>query len=133
MGDKAQIDDAAAVMRQINEAWLAGRVDDLVRHVHPQFVMVLPGFSGRVQGRESLRAGFRDFCQNAKIREFSEHDFQVDVAGKTAVVSFRYEMVYERNAERFRAVGRDFWVFEQQESAWIAVWRTMLEMEERPA
>jgi hypothetical protein len=133
MADNAPRDQVSAAMRQINRVWLAGRVDDLVPLFHPEIVMVFPGFSGRVQGREGFLAGFSDFCQHARIHEFNETDHQVDVAGKTAVVSFRYEMVYERDAKRFRAVGRDLWVFEKQERDWIAVWRTMLEMEESPA
>jgi hypothetical protein len=126
-------DDAAAVMRRINQAWLAGRVDDLAPMLHPEIVMVFPGFSGRVQGRDALLAGFRDFCQNATMREFHEQDHQVDVVGDAAVVSFRYEMVYERSGERYRATGRDLWVFQNEAGAWIAVWRTMLDMEENAA
>jgi hypothetical protein len=133
MADDAPNEPVSAVMRQINQAWLDGRVDDLLPFVHPEIVMVLPGFSGRVQDRETLLAGFRDFRANSRIREFKEFDPQVDVVGKTAVVSFRYEMVYEQNAKRSRAAGRDVWVFEKQDSAWVAVWRTMLDMEEQPA
>lgn len=42
-------------------------------------------------------------------------------------------MVYERSEERYRATGRDLWVFEKQGEAWIGVWRAMLEMKEDPA
>jgi hypothetical protein len=42
-------------------------------------------------------------------------------------------MVYERSGERYRATGRDLWVFGAQGNAWIAVWRTMLDMDEKPA
>jgi hypothetical protein len=120
-------------MRRINQAWLDGRIDDLAPLVHPDIVMVFPGFSGRVQGRDELLAGFRDFSQNATIHEFHEHDHLIDVAGGTAVVTFRYEMVYERAGERYRATGRDLWVFQSEGSAWIAVWRTMLDIEEKAA
>jgi hypothetical protein len=58
----------------------------------------LPDFAGRIQGREEFLAGFHDFCQNAAIQQYQEHDRQVDVAGDTAVVTFRYEMVYQRSA-----------------------------------
>jgi hypothetical protein len=53
---------------------------------------------------------------------YHEHDQAVDVAGDTAVTTFRYEMVYERSGERYQATGRD--------GPWIAVWRAMLEMKE---
>jgi hypothetical protein len=131
--EESKRDSAAAAMRQINQTWLHGRVDDLAPLVHPEIVIVLPDFAGRVQGREHFLAGFRDFCQSATIQEFHEHDQQADVAGDTAVITFRYEMVYERSGERYRATGRDLWVFQQQNGAWIAVWRAMLEMKEDAA
>lgn len=133
MGEESKRDLAAATMRRINQLWLDGQVEDLAPMLHPEIVMVFPGFAGRVQGREDFLAGFRDFCQNARIHEFREHDHQVDVAGEMAAVTFRYEMVYERSGGRFRSTGRDLWVFQSQGSAWIAVWRTMLAMEENAA
>src|SRR5262249_39711260 len=103
---------AAAAMRQINQAWLTGQIEDPAPLVHRDIVMVLPGFAGRVQGRDQFLAGFSDFCQNAKVFEFREHDQQVDVAGETAVVTVRWEMVYERSGARYRCGGRDIWVFQ---------------------
>src|SRR5579862_597827 len=121
---------AAAAMRQINQAWIDGRVEDLGPLVHPEIVMVFPDFAGRIQGREDFLAGFHDFCANANIQEYREHDQEVDVAGDTAVITFRYEMVYVRSGERYRANGRDLWVFRELVGAWIAVLRAMLEMKE---
>ena len=131
--DESRREDAATAMRQINQAWIDGRVEDLAPLVHPEIVMVFPNFAGRIQGREDFLAGFRDFCRNASVQEFREHDQRVDVAGDTAVVTFRYDMVYERSGERYSATGRDLWVFQKQGKSWIAIWRAMLDMEENPA
>lgn len=128
--DESKRENAVAAMRQINQAWLKGRVEDLAPLVHSEIVMFFPDFAGKVQGREDFLAGFRDFCRNATIHEFHEHDQQIDVAGDTAVITFRYEMVYLRSGERHRAAGRDLWVFQQQAGAWIAVWRAMLDLQE---
>jgi hypothetical protein len=133
MVDESKREDAATAMRLINQAWRDGQVEDLAPMVHPEIVMVLPDFTGTVQGRENFLAGFRDFRQNATIQESREHDHHVDVAGDTAVVTFRYDMVYERSGQRYRSTGRDLWVFQKQDRAWIAVWRTMLDMEENAA
>ncbi len=96
---------AAATMVRINRAWLDGRIDELEPLVHPEIVMVFPGFGGRIQGRDQFLAGFHDFCSQANVHEFREHDQRVDVAGRTAVVSFQFEMVYERSGERYRLTG----------------------------
>jgi len=126
-------EDVAEAMRRINRAWLEGKVDDIAPLAHQEIVMALPGFAGKVQGREKLLAGFRDFCENAKVQEFREQDLEADVVGETALVTFRYEMVYERSSQRYRATGRDLWVFQREGAAWIAVWRAMLDMEESDA
>jgi ketosteroid isomerase-like protein len=133
MVEESGHESATASMRRINHAWRDGHVEDLVPLVHPEIVMVFPGFAGRVQGREEFLAGFRDFCQNARVYEFREQEHQVDIAGDTAVVTFRYEMVYERSGERFRSTGRDLWVFQSRCGSWIAVWRTMLDIKENAA
>ena len=131
--NESKHESAAAVMRLINQAWIDGRVEDLAPLVHSEIVMVFPDFAGKIQGREEFLAGFHDFCATAAIQAYQEHDQQVDVAGDKAVITFRYEMVYERSGERYRANGRDLWVFQNQDGAWIAVWRAMLEMKEDPA
>lgn len=123
----------AEAMRQINDAWLAGRADDLAALVHPEIVMVFPSFAGRIQGREAFLAGFRDFCENARIRQFREDEHQIDIAGGTAVVNFGYEMLYERSAKQYRVTGRDLWVFGKHGPGWVAVWRTMLDLNEMAA
>jgi len=130
---ESEHETAGATMREINRLWLDGQVESLAPMVHPEIVMVVPDFAGRIQGREEFLDGFRDFCQSAQIHEFRDHDQQVDVAGDTAVVTFRYEMVYERSGGRYHATGRDLWVFRHQESAWIAVWRAMLDANEKAA
>jgi predicted lipid-binding transport protein (Tim44 family) len=133
MVDESKLQDAATAMRQINQTWRDGQVEALAPMVHPEIVMVLPDFSGSIQGREDFLAGFRDFLQNATMQEFREEDHHIDVVGDTAVVTFRYEMVYERSGKRYRSTGRDLWVFQKQHKAWIAVWRAMLDMEENAA
>jgi hypothetical protein len=67
--------------------------------------MVIPGFVGRVQGRDQFLKGFREFHQSATIHEFSETDTAVDVMGDTAVIIFLFAMIYERSGGRYRATG----------------------------
>ena len=119
MANESTTNDAADTLRRINDAWLNGRVADLAPLVHPDIVMVFPGFAGRMQGRDAFVAGFEDFSQNAKIHEYRPLDLQIDVAGETAIATFRYEMVYERSGIRSRSTGRDLWVFENHGQGWM--------------
>jgi hypothetical protein len=65
--------------------------------------------------------------------EYHEPDHQVDAVGDTAIASFRYEMIYERDGQRSRASGRDLGVFTREGGQWLAVWRTMLDLAEQSA
>jgi ketosteroid isomerase-like protein len=121
------------ILREINQAWLRRRPDELGAHIHPHIVMVFPSFSGSVRGREAFLAGFEDFCHNAQVLSFREWDHQADVTGETAVASFAFEMVYMREGRAYKAKGRDLWVFGREAGGWRAIWRTMPEMVEMPA
>jgi hypothetical protein len=124
---------AILALKRINRVWIDRKVEDLAPMLDPNIVMVFPGFTGRIQGREQFLDGFRDFCENANVLEFQDQDYESDVVADTAVVTFRYDMLYQRSGERYRAGGRDLWVFRIQDSDWIAVWRTMLDMQEQLA
>ncbi|MGE3822267.1 MAG: nuclear transport factor 2 family protein [Isosphaeraceae bacterium] len=135
MSETTPLDEVAAVVERVKRSWLEGRPADLEALFHPRIVMALPGFGGKVAGREKLVAGFSDFCLNAKILEFTESDLQIDVVGNSAVATSVYDMIYEREGARHRATGRDLWVYGRTgaEGPWLAVWRTMLDSAEEPA
>jgi hypothetical protein len=120
------------VLRRINRAWLDGRPRDLTPLIHPHFVMVVPGFVARAEGRDTLVAGFVDFCENARVHDFEERDHQVDVFGSTAVASFAFTMIYERDGQRYRSTGSDLWIFSREAGEWLAAWRTMLDVTDEP-
>ena len=120
----------ADTLDRINALWLRGRVDDLAPFLHDEIVMVFPGFAGKAEGQEVFLAGFKDFCENARVRDFEESDRQIDVIGRVAVATFAFNMIYERDGKAYRSTGRDQWVFENAQGAWRAVWRTMLDVAE---
>lgn len=122
--------DVRTALERINSVWLAGHVEDLEPLVDRNIVTVLPGFTGRIHGWEEFLAGFRDFCKNARIHEFTDRDYEIDTVPGVAIATFRYEMIYERSGERYRATGRDLWIFQARDTGWIAVWRAMLEAQE---
>ena len=129
----SEVASAAAAMRQINQAWQNGRLDELASMLHREIVMAPPGFGGRAEGRDAILAGFRDYSENATTVEFNEHDLQADLIGDVAIVTFRYDMVYERRGTRSRASGRDLWVLQKHSGTWLGVWRTLFGMEEHPS
>jgi hypothetical protein len=127
--DRTAVSEA---LERINRTWLEGRPHDLAPLVHPGIVMVVPSLNARAEGSDAFVAGFVDFCDNAELQEYGESDLQVDVTGDSGVATFAFDMVYKRGEASYRSTGRDLWVFARQDDAWLAVWRTMFDLNERP-
>jgi len=117
-----------SVLAAINAAWREGHPSTILEFLHPEIVLVPPGFKGTVRGRDILVSSFEEFSKNASILEYEESDEQIDAIGDSAIASFHFRMLYERDAYREDCSGRDLWVFARQDGRWIAVWRAMLEL-----
>ena len=122
-----QIHDALAA---INDAWREGRPLEMQVYLHPDIVMRLPGNAGQISGRDALVRSFVEFCANARVIEYRETDEEITVSGHCAVASFSFEMLYERPGYRERSRGRDMWIFERSDDRWLAVWRTMTDLDD---
>lgn len=130
MTEGSQRERVATLMQEINQAWLQNQIASLENKIHPDIVMVFPGFSGRSLGREAFMGGFREFSQSATVQEFRVEEQQIDVVGSTAAISYSYRMLYERSGVQYRSSGRDLWIFQLERDEWAAVWRTMLDIQE---
>jgi hypothetical protein len=123
----------AEAMERLNRAWLGGHPQEMVGWLHPDVVAIAPGFVGRVRGREALVKSFVDFLHAAVIRDFSHGDYEVDVIGRSALVAFTFTMTYSLGEKTYASTGRDVWGFSRDDTEWLAVWRMMLDVDERDA
>jgi hypothetical protein len=114
----------------INQAWRSNAPLEMAQYLHPDIVMKFPKFLGEVVGRDALLASFVEFCTNARVLEYQESNEQINVIVDCAVVSFQFEMLYEREKYQEQSKGRDLWVFQYITGKWVAVWRTMMDLEE---
>ncbi|MGH9773168.1 MAG: nuclear transport factor 2 family protein [Candidatus Acidiferrales bacterium] len=130
MTDGLQRGRVATLMQGINQAWLRNQITGLESKIHPDIVVVFPKFSGRSQGREAFIDAFRQFCQSTTVQEFRVEEQQIDVVGCTAAINYGYRMLYERSGVQYRSSGRDLWIFQLERGEWVAVWRTMLDIQE---
>jgi hypothetical protein len=113
----------------MNALWRNGNPSAMNQYLHPEVTMALPGFGGKVEGMEPLIASYVEFCANARVLEYKESDEMIQVVGEVAVATYRFSMVYERASYRERSRGRDFWIFNRIGDKWLAVWRTMMDLE----
>ena len=117
-------------MEAIKATWLENRPRDMLPYLHPDITLAFPGFGAMVRGRDLLVTTFVQFCNVARVVEYRESDLDVQVIGDTAVVTYRFDMIYEREKKREHSTGRDLWVFARHGDQWLAVWRTMLDVAE---
>lgn len=116
------------VMAAIDRAWHEGRSAEMYPYLHPDVIMVLPDFSGRLEGRDALLLSFKDVCTHARVLEYARRDEQIAVVGNVAFLHYSFDLLLERASSRTRATGREIWAFERVGGMWFAIWRTMVDV-----
>jgi len=120
------MNDLHEIVRNINDAWLHGRFDELRDYFHPDVVLAQPGVAKRMVGRDALIDSYRQFAASATIHSFTTGDVQVDGGGDSAVTTMPWEMDYTIEGQRYQERGWDLLVFGKREGRWVVVWRTVV-------
>jgi Domain of unknown function (DUF4440) len=114
------------VLGALTKAWRTGRTKDIGALLHPSVVFVRPGFSGRAEGRAACVATYDEFLAAALVLRYEEAESVVDVFGKTAVATLRWEMAWELGGQRSEDAGHDVYVLARTDDRWLIAWRTLL-------
>ena len=109
----------------LNQAWLDGNARGLRSRVDAQVIVDLPGFRGRVQGRDAVVTSYLEFHANTSERRFKARDWHVDVFADTAVVRYRYSIAYVLTGEAHQDDGTEVLVLVRTKKRWYVVWRTL--------
>jgi ketosteroid isomerase-like protein len=118
----------AALVEDLNRAWLDGRWGDLAPLVDAEVVLLTPD-GERVTGREAFVASYRDFARRARVRSFAPGEPKIDVWGDTAMASCPFHIVYEAGGDTHDESGTDLLLLARstaRNGGWRVVWRTML-------
>ena len=120
--------EVSLALRRLSESWRNRRYDELRDCFHDSAVMVAPGFSGRVVGREAVVESYREFMDRSTLDSYSEAQATIETFENTAIVHYRWDMVWTSGGKQDRGSGHDLFVFarEPQSGRWKAVWRTMV-------
>lgn len=116
------------IVKKINELWVGGNAEKLGRFFHEEMVIVGPDLRKIVQGRKECVKGYMDFGDQAKVLEYNELDFVINVWGNTAAVDYGFQISYELGGRKYHDDGRDLFIFSRggNESKWLAVWRMIV-------
>jgi uncharacterized protein (TIGR02246 family) len=118
-------DAVREVMARISAAWRERRYDDLCQMFAEDMVFTLPGFSGRVEGREAIVASYREFMERVTLTAYREDGLVVDTWGDAAVASYHWDMAWLAGGVPNHETGHDVFAFRQTNGVWLAIWRTM--------
>ncbi len=117
-----------AMLRKLSAAWQNRRYEELANLFDENIVMVLPAFSGRIEGREAVVDSYREFMETSAVSDYQEDLPTIDVWGDTAIASYHWEMTWIGGGKVESAAGYDAFVFSRSaddDGSWRAVWRTM--------
>jgi uncharacterized protein (TIGR02246 family) len=118
-------DAVREVIARINAAWRERRYEDLCQMFAEDMVFALPGFGGRLAGRDAIVASYREFMERVTLTAYREDGLVVDAWGNAAVASYRWDMAWLAGGVPNHETGHDVFVFRHKNGVWLAIWRTM--------
>ena len=110
-------DAVREVIARDNDEWRDRRYDDLPQMFAEDMVFTLPGFSGRLEGREAIVASYREFMDASRSRPISKDGLVVDAWGDAAVASYRWDMAWLAGGVPNHETGHDVFVFRHLRTA----------------
>lgn len=127
-------EEVLAVVRRLNAAWPAGRLEELAGLFDPAVVLVhLDPGAGRLTGRDAVVDSYRQFLDQAELHRFEMDAVDADVFGTTAVASCTYTVDYGLEGGRWVESGRELLVLRSGDPGWRIVWRAVVTGEAREA
>ncbi len=110
-----------ATVRAMNDAWTKGNPDDLAKFFHHDMVAITPTDRKRLDGEAACIAGWKGFCNAARIHRWEEIDPVIHVYGNSAVVAYYFDMSFDMGGKTIDLGGRDMFFFVREGERWWAV------------
>jgi ketosteroid isomerase-like protein len=113
------------VLQKLNDCWHQKQYDKMGAYIAEEVVIVPPGSSERVRGRESYIQSYKDYDSAAVTTEFLPGELQIDLFGDIAVVLFPFFIAYELQGISHREHGKEALLLKRTRETWQILWRTM--------
>ncbi len=108
-------------VRAMNDAWTRGNPDDLSKFFHQNMVAITPTDRHRLDGQAACVAGWKGFCNAARIHRWEEKDPVIHVYGDSAVVAYDFDVSFDMGGNTIDMGGRDMFFFIKEGQRWWAV------------
>ena len=126
ISEEKSIEDITQIIKKINQSWKEGYTEKLEKYFHEKMMVVSPDLKILGEGREACIKSYSDFITQAKVKKYSESALDVRVWEKTAIVSYKYDVVWEMDGKMYEESGKDLFVFTFERGKWLAVWRKLI-------
>jgi uncharacterized protein DUF4440 len=114
------------LLTALNDAWAAGRLQDLEPLLHPRSVIVGPDLTRLSDGRDACIDSYREFLASSTVHAFEERDVKVEEYDGAAILSYTYRIAYELDGERYDDEGSEVLVLVRADRRWQIAWRQVL-------
>jgi hypothetical protein len=111
------------VIGRIETAWRQKIFAGFDECFHEDAVIVGPGYAELGRGRAKCVESYREFATNAAVLSYSESAHSLRIWETTAVYTYAWEMIYQRQAGPSHESGSDQLVFQLGAGGWQLVWR----------
>ena len=110
-----------STVEALNRCWTTGSPGDLREYFHETMVAITPGDSMPLVGREACVSAWTQYAEATTIISWHAHGPRIWTYGRTAVVTYSYAMVCERDGTRLSPSGRDMMALLEDEGRWWVV------------
>lgn len=123
---QAQTKVIESLIDRLNDAWLNDKTENLDMFFHRQVVLVQPGSSKKITGREQVVESYLEFIEEADVSDFKITNMSIDVFGTTAVAYYTFRIHYRVDTTNFDESGTEILVLHRHNEHWEIIWRTQL-------
>ena len=120
---RANTGDVLKAVQAFDRCWVEGRPEDIRQFLHAQVVFAGPHFQRLASGVDACVRSYHDFLAQAKVHDFLPYEYVVDLAGDSAVMTYRWTIDYEFGGARQKESGMDLLVWLHRAGRWLITWR----------
>jgi ketosteroid isomerase-like protein len=124
MDTAAQVRQIEETLRSMNRCWTKTWDEPAFRDfIHPDAVAIVPTTPGRLEGRDAYVAGWRGFTETAKIHEWKETDYRVQLynGDRSAVATYLFSITFSMDGQVQTMRGRDMFFLIKEGQHWLVV------------
>lgn len=115
------------IVKTVSQTCKEGKeFDRLAPFFHDHMVMSSPGFDRRAEGKAACLINYEDACSQMVFRRFEGSNEHIDIIDNTAVVTYRYDCVWDYQGKTFTDDGHEIFVFIRKDEDWQIIWRTLI-------